>query len=300
MLLDRAVIVIDALRLRGRRLRQFITLLYLVIVLGIPALFAWLYWVVYRGKVLIPEGNCVFYSVQDEESVLTFGAADVVLNIAMLTLFALPLNQHMRGMAADAADATRPATSMASPSEGSPRPLSVRVPWPGDAPPAGAGTTATQETVRDQREERVAQLRHVMVRNVLVSAVVSTTTVAGLSVLIGLLLKVHGTVVPRDEEYLQVWAVFAPNVDVFLSVLVLHGATSAWWPQRVREWAAKRGVFHKEGARPVENEAPDQARRVSSRMRGVWTSARDAHASGAGARKLGKQESSVVASSGGQ
>ena len=93
------------------------------------------------------------------------------------------------------------------------------------------------EPVHDPSSFQI-NLRHVMIRNVQVSVLVTSCTVIGLSVLIGICLQYHGANIPPEDDYIQMWAIFSPNVDMFLTSIILHSVTSVWLPQRVQNVVA--------------------------------------------------------------
>jgi hypothetical protein len=94
-LFDRAKVVHTALRIEN----TLIALLRWVIVffasVGIPLGVWWIFIVYWGGRVVVPEGVCVEYP-QSVAGVVVVASIDLVLSLAMLILFIVPLMRHAR------------------------------------------------------------------------------------------------------------------------------------------------------------------------------------------------------------
>jgi hypothetical protein len=94
-LYDRARIVHESMSLSAARLRYISILrsmLWLVLVIGIPVLYYWSIFVAFTG-VVDTFGNCVFFAILPQV-VISFAVADAFLSLGMLLIFLVPLWHH--------------------------------------------------------------------------------------------------------------------------------------------------------------------------------------------------------------
>jgi hypothetical protein len=105
-LYDRAKIVHLALRLDDWRLIGLRWAIWLTIIFGIHAFFAWSYFLNFYG-VVSSDGDCI-YKTKYPEVIISFAASDAALNLGMLMLFFIPLYlQAMRAPNANKLEAAQ-------------------------------------------------------------------------------------------------------------------------------------------------------------------------------------------------
>ena len=207
---DRAKIVHEALHYNSRALVAARWGIYLVIFPGVPLLFSWVVDIIFTGHVLEPEGNCVYvagpgYSTALVATGIAFAVGDAALNVALLGLFVLPLNGHMRRL--------------------------------GGLMPEPSARTSAWAANGSAQQRQAASMRRLVIWNIAGSLAVTTVTIAAMTLLIAVLVVAGNTPYP---DAVDMWALLPPNADLLLTGVVVHVIDVAWLPPAARR--ALRGL----------------------------------------------------------
>lgn len=92
---ERSLITTKSLRLRSNNIVAFRRGLKFVILVGIPVAFYWTFFILYKGKVLQPEGCCVLVTT-NPAPVIALAVVDFLLSSCLLFLFIYPLRHHVK------------------------------------------------------------------------------------------------------------------------------------------------------------------------------------------------------------
>lgn len=96
-LYERAMIIHVSLRIKNKYMDLFRYFVAGSIIFGIVVAFYWSFWVLFKGRVLYPEGCCVMITT-NQAPLAAFAVADIALSSCMLFLFAFPLHRHLQNM----------------------------------------------------------------------------------------------------------------------------------------------------------------------------------------------------------
>jgi hypothetical protein len=94
-LFDRAKVVHTALKIDHVLVRGLRWIVFFFSTIGIPLTTWWIFFVYWRGRVLVPEGICV-QAPESVGGIIAVSTLDFLLSLAMLGLFLAPVVKHMR------------------------------------------------------------------------------------------------------------------------------------------------------------------------------------------------------------